>query len=439
MITALKKAWVWLGGLRHRVRAEHQFLFALMLWPALVRLERGQDVLQWATLPQLGLVIYLVLLASRQPGWSRLSGPRGRLVWHLFWSFTLYITVATLVNCPQPLHAISAYVKHLQYVPLLLVGAVLTPSASTIRRWLVPYLVVLIVILALPLVAYALGYSLLPRSVLFIGPGIQHPGRSYIRYEFLLENPNVLAGFVGMVVPFCLFMLLARFRIKWVASTIIAALVLGGYVIYATQSRRVWIILPLVIAAGSIMRRGLKRRWWVLLLCVALAALLLYATREDITHRFEGVWTFYEPETGRLGPIQQRLLQVTGLAQCLSGPLQWMVGTGGGMLGFAARHYGAFDCGTIDGYYAVLVGEYGLVGLVLYAGLVLGAIVPQVRSIVSRRLAIDDEDTVVACLTASLTVLLAGFVSNGNSTFPQAMYLWAFLGMGLATAFVRQE
>jgi hypothetical protein len=116
----------------------------------------------------------------------------------------------------------------------------------------------------------------------------------------------------------------------------------------------------------------------------------------------------------------------------LQTPLDWAFGLGAGTLGFANRHYLSSGYVTVDGYYLILLGEYGLLGLLLYVALVAAAVTRMIRVVLRRTLTLEKESVLIACVASSVFVLLAGFVGNANSTFPQAMYLWVFLGVGLA-------
>lgn len=208
-----------------------------------------------------------------------------------------------------------------------------------------------------------------------------------------------------------------------------------------TLSRRVWLVLPVVSVFGLALQRDLRKRLWPILGASLLLALILYvllmASVDDwnyVLGRISKLLVFSDAGDRQTGPVHQRLLLFGRVIGYLRTPGEWAFGLGAGTIGFAVRHY--FDSGysTVDGYYAILLGEHGLIGLLLYFALVLTVLMKLLRAILERRLARDRENLAIACVASSLVVLLAGLAGQSNITFPQALYLWAFLGIGLAVS-----
>lgn len=423
-----------------RFQPQHQALVAIMGWPLLYYLKEGEDVFQWSLVVQYVLLAYLLVLARRQgEGWNTLRSGRLKCVWVLFWCFVLYMTLATIINSPIFLNGIVGYIKHMQFVPLLLVGSAIGLRVDLLRRWFVPYVFVLIIILALPLALSAIGIDVLSPGRLYIGPGLGRPG-GYVRYRFGFVAPNQFAVFVASVMVFCLFLSVSQLRRVRVAIPAVPILLLGSYLVYLSQSRRVWLILPVVLVVGIILQRGLWRRVW-LILGIGLVLLSgLYFLWDPIVERLSGVLLFRDAVSlGRTGPLDRRLIFWERVIAYLQIPLQWAFGLGAGTIGYAVRQYFGSGYVTVDGYYAILLGEYGVVGLALYCALVLAVLVKLVGSVLRRRLAPEHEEVVVASVVGSLVILLSGGIGNSNTTFPGAMYLWTFLGIGLALCMKPEE
>lgn len=205
-------------------------------------------------------------------------------------------------------------------------------------------------------------------------------------------------------------------------------------------SRRSALILPAVVALGIALQRGLRRRLWLILavgiLLMAVLYLLLTVTAsywQPIVERWSSLLVFSDAGYKDTGPIHQRLILFKHVVERLRGPTEWLFGLGTGTVGFAVRNY--INTGfTADGYYAILLGEYGLIGLLLYSALVLTVLSKLLRPILQRRLGPEQKAIVIACLASSLAVLVGGWAGNTNTTFPHVLFLWAFPGVGLATS-----
>ena len=417
-----------------RFSPQHQLLLAIMGWPLLHQLEQGEDVFQWPSLLQYALLIYLLVLASRQGGWEALGSGSLKHIWILFWCFVLYMTIATLVNSPIFLNGMVGYIKHVQFVPLLLVSTAIGFDTGLLRRWFVPYVFVLIIILVLPLALSAIGVDALPPRMLYAGPGLARAG-GYVRYQFVFGNANLAATFLGCVVVFCLFLSVSQLRRVRVAITVLGISLLGGYLVYLTLSRRIWLILPVVLVVGIILQRGLRRRVWLMLGIGLVFLSVLCFLWNPIVDRLGSVLLFRDAvSSGQTGPLHMRLISWERVVGYLQRPIEWAFGLGAGTIGYATRNYFHAGYPSVDGYYAVLLGEYGLGGLLLYCALVLAILLKLVRSVLQRGLALGHEEVVIGCVAGSLLLLLAGVVGNTNTSFPHALYLWSFLGIGLAVS-----
>jgi len=417
-----------------RFTPQHQLLLAIMGWPLLHLLEQGEDVFQWPSLLQYALLSYLLVLASRQGGWIALRSGSLKHVWVLLCCFVLYMTTATLVNSPIFLNGVVGYIKHVQFVPLLLVSTAIGLDNGLLRRWFVPYVFVLVIILVLPLALSAIGVDAVPARMVYMGPGLARAG-GYVRYRFVFGNPNLAATFLACVMVFCLFLSVSQLRRVRMAIPVLGILLLGGYLVYMTLSRRIWLILPVAFVVGIVLQRGLRRRAWLILGIGLVSLSVLCFLWDPIVDRLGSVLLFRDAVPLRqTGPLHIRLIFWERVVGYLQRPIEWAFGLGAGTIGYAMRNYFHAGYPTVDGYYAVLLGEYGLGGLLLYCALVLAILLRLVRSVLQRGLALGHEGVVVGCLAGSLLLLLAGFVGNTNTSFPHALYLWSFLGIGLAVS-----
>jgi len=418
-----------------RFTPQHQLVVAIMGWPLFHLVKRDQDVFQWAALLQGVLLIYLLFLSSRQEGWRALKSGHLRWVWILFWCFVLYVTVVTLVHSPIFINGLVGYIKHVQFVPLLLVCSAIGLKRNLLCRWFIPYMLILIILLTLPLALPTVSESFFrDRSLYYVGPGVHHPDRPgvYVRYKFLFGSPNSLALFLACTMVFCFFSLATQLRQVRVTIPVFGILLLGAYLVFLTLSRRTWVILPVVFTLGIALQRGLRKRMWLIVGSGFLFVFILGLFREQIVKRLSNLFVFTAAGFHRTGPLHQRLILFEQLIGYFDRPIEWAFGLGAGTIGFAVRNYFGSGYGTVDGYYAILLGEYGLIGLLLYLALVLAVVSKLIQAILQRRLTPEHEGIVIASVTSSLVVLLAGWVGNANTTFPQALYLWAFLGIGLA-------
>lgn len=245
--------------------AQHVLLAAVMGWPILYYLKSGEDVFQWPYLLQYALLVGLLVLASRDSGWRSLSQGRWVHISVLFWAFTVYLTVITLVKSPIFLNGIAGYIKHIQFVPMLLVGVGIGLRDDLLRRWFVPYAAVLVLLMSLPLVLSTLGIAEWSPQSLFLGPGHASAG-GYLRYIFLFGNPNASATFLSTLMVFCLLVSISRLRRFRMALPVSIILVFGAYLVFLTLSRRMWVLLPVALVAGIALQRGLRRRVWLVVI-----------------------------------------------------------------------------------------------------------------------------------------------------------------------------
>jgi len=320
-----------------------------------------------------------------------------------------------------------------QFLPMMLVCWAIAPRPRLLRRWFVPYLLLIVVVLAVPLVIDAVSDALIPRATLFSGPGL-NPERAggYVRYNFIFGNANSLGLFVACVVAFCLFSSVSGFRRRArVAVPLVGILACGSYLVYASLSRRTWVVFPVALLLGVLLQRGLKRRLWLILGAAILVVSVVVLYGDPIIQRLSGVLSVSDSGTVEGSSLGQRLMQVDRVSQYLDGPSQWLLGLGAGTIGFAARNYLTAGYASVDGYYAVVLGEYGLAGLGLYVGLSLAAIYTLLRSILGRELTPQREEIAIASLVSAMLLLLVGGVGNSNTTFPHGLYLWSLLGFGL--------
>jgi hypothetical protein len=349
----------------------------------------------------------------------------------LWWSLLVYLTVMTLVNSPVFLNGIVGWIKHVQFLPLLPICEAIGLRPSLVRRVLVPYLLVLLVLVSLPALWTLTGAS--GTDVL----GLQiyaRPGPRG-RYVFAFDQPNILGLFLVCTMVLAGFALASQLRTVRVAVPAAGALGLGCYVLVMTMSRRSLLLLPLVAAVGVLLQRGRGRRvraaglGLVVVACLCVLLVIL-PSAHDWTVRWGDLLEFTGDRLAGTGPIDVRSLIFQRVASSFHSPLHWLFGQGAGTLGFAPRHYIPFSLNA-DGYYAVLMGEYGLLGLALYVTLFAAVFSRLVRGIVGRSLSIEREDIVVGIVASSLAVAVGGVAGNTNTTFPLVFYIWAYPGAAL--------
>jgi hypothetical protein len=256
----------------------------------------------------------------------------------------------------------------------------------------------------------------------------------------VFSNPNNLAMFLVTVMVFCFFALISRLRSMRAALPLMGILLVTGYVLFLTFSRRAWLLLPVMTVVGVALQRGLSRRVSLLLMAGLVIGLFLYRYAVPVLERLSDLFqiSYHNPRmTG--GSLQMRLVGYQVLIRHLRTPVDWLFGLGAGTIGFAQRNYAPTGFPSVDSYYWVLIGEYGLAGLLLYLALILAVISKLARTILQRRLQRVQEEIVIASLVSGLVVLLAGIFGNSNTTFPTSLYLWVFLGIGLAVCVTDEE
>lgn len=424
------------GELRARARllADPQIILALiiMAWPVLYFVKQDQDVFHWPSVVQHLLVASLVLVAARQPDWQALQAGQERPIWHLFWALVLYLTIATLVHSPVFVNGIAGFVKHLQFLPLLVVGGSIGVRASLWRRCYAPYLMVLIVALALPAVLAAAGFSRPLLQSVCQAVGLACPGTA-VRYEFGFGNPNQLATFLVGAMLMTLFLRLPDLHRPSVLLPTLSAVSAGAFAVVLTFSGRVWMILPVALLLGVALQRSRRRRIWLTAGLVMVIVLSLAYIRMRDPQTADRLALFTPSGVAReLAGLKSRLTFWEQIVSYVNTPAKVLFGVGAGTLGYATRSYLNIGYRTVDGYYAVMLGEYGLVGLILYIALVAAIVRRLMQRILSRTLRPVDEQIVTALLLGVAVVLLAGLVGNANSSFPLGMNLWCFLGCALA-------
>jgi hypothetical protein len=411
-------------------------MLVMMASPVLHYAKQDQDVFGWASVVQYVLLAWLTALAVRQPGWRAQQADVQRPVWLLFWVLVLYLTIVSLVNSPVFLNAAAGYIKHTQFLPLLLVASAIGVRSDLWRRWYVPYLLVTVALLALPGVLVAVGVDGALLSQVCEGLGLRCPGTD-VRYAFGFGNPNQLAVFLVSAMAMILFLGLSDLaRRPGIMLLTLLAFCLGGYAVHLTYSGRVWMILPPALLLGGSLQRGRRLRGWMIagiVVAIVIAIVYIVYIRER-GPQSEGGLSLLTPSgvAREFDGLELRLAFWKQVTSFIDTPAKLLFGLGAGTLGHATRNYLYIGYPTVDGYYAILLGEYGLVGLTLYIALVMVALRRLVRAVFSRVLDVLDEQAVTTLVVGAVLVLLAGLVGNANSSFPLGLNLWCFLGAGLA-------
>jgi probable O-glycosylation ligase (exosortase A-associated) len=245
-----------------------------------------------------------------------------------------------------------------------------------------------------------------------------------------LSNPNALAAATLLPITASV-MLLALFRSLWIRMALGAVLLSCAIVMLMTQSRTGF--LALVAFGAILLLRSRKRIRSAVLIGLAVAAVLIVAPR-SVWHRVSGMVLLTDTRTiadaDEEGSAAQRFeIAKTALRIVVDHPV---LGTGFGTYPLVNEQYSP-SVGRMDTHNTFLhvLAEQGIIGLALFCGILLSALLASRRS---RRAAdIGRADAAHLSLVASAG-LIAFLVAAALNTYDQFPYLHFLLLVVYATS-----
>ena len=377
--------------------------------------------------------------------------------------YALWIVLQLLnPNSPGLVPSLASFKTHLTMVPLYFFAAHLFTGTGDIRRFLVGVVTIGLVPFTFALVQYALG----PASVLDLSPRFWQ-NISYF-HEWRPFGTSALPGgasvFAYLCAPAALVLLSApssrSVRVLALVSIMMAA---GVFIVSGVRQTFLGCVLALATMAAVMLsrRRGAGAAALGASVVVGLAAWVAVQTwlrpmaTENIAREARA------PEIWRERDVTQRLLTLTerrtyltarvgALTNIVRRAEHYPFGAGLGRTGSAAGTFAATyasdprsaqiqsEVGWSDNFFADMIAETGLPGVVMLSTILLGMLVGAFR------LARHADDTLIGATSAALTgfyvsVLAMSWGSQPLLANPITAYFWTFSGMLAAMRRMEQE
>jgi len=394
-----------------------QFVGAVVAMQVLVLLEPTQDIFQPLAILRYALLSFLLV---RPLAAGRLSVVGNHAKLGLFaGAFALWMLFLGLLHNTGVAAGLSSFLLHTQYVPLF-VAAPFDLRWRDIAGYLYPYLFVTTVLIALGgLAEFAFVFDF---TITKSASGGFVPNR----VTSVFENPNMLGVYLAGMVAFLVVVLPIREDPRLPAWVIAAGMVVCVLALGLTFSRRSWgaVTIAGVFILLYYWRHRLGRLTWGVLGLTGAAVLSLRPIAV-----YQGLQTLIRIQKSG-GRFSEQLPELVAVVS--SHPGGFLIGRAAGGMTAISRDYAPSPLPVVDIYYAVLVGEYGLVGLGLYL-LVFGFMLRHfLRYAADRRSCLRHRQLAIGTSLFVLTVLLMNVFGKVAITMPVAMYVWLLPGMTIA-------
>ena len=400
-----------------------QLAYFIGVSPLLVFLEQGQLPFQMNETLRL---IMLAILTFHAVGHSRFRAVLARPESRLFIAFFLWCVLLTTFYAIDAYVGFAVLVRHSSDLLLLIIVPVLA-DRDTIRRWIIP--IVLLTTVGAMTAGLGMAAADLAAGRLSYGMG----GTYRATGVFESGAPNAFAVYLTSVTLFAVsYVWMGRAGTRVKLATIVPFLGALGLILFSF-SRRALLALGFGIVLMLLLMRGLRQRMFPMIgLAIAVLVVLVAVPLEVILNpRVLALLDALGPGgIGDAAPAARRLGEWEGISEHIfRSAWSLLIGVQPGAASlFATRFLGIRLIPRMDNYYVSLTADYGLIALILYLGVV---ITVWVRLLQSTRGDHPDRPIVVGALVAMSVILISGLVGNTNMTFPNSMYLWLLPALGL--------
>ncbi|WAH35447.1 O-antigen ligase family protein [Alicyclobacillus dauci] len=310
--------------------------------------------------------------------WSKFAG------WYILYAFAL-----VLVGLGHPSTAFNGFRMDIYYILFgLLMPFVIEPK--DVPKFLYALGGVAILIGVHGVIQYALKPQI-PSGWVDVTENVR------TRVFSVLKSPNELGAFMEVMVPviFGLFMFERNRLRKWVYG-------IGGLccllTLLFTYTRGAWMGLGLAVLVVAVI---FERRLLIVIAVVAVIGFFLPPIHHRIMDLFSPVYMIKSTQGGRI------VRWMTAFDQMSSNPL---FGVGVGRYGGAIASQAGYSIYS-DNYYAKILGESGLLGLVLFISMHVSILREMIRTVVKRASG-RQRFLALGGLTGIMAMLIHNFVEN---------------------------
>jgi len=391
------------------------FFLCLILWPNYLAI--ALPGLPWITLLRLtGIPMVLLLLVAvsssrefrRDLAETLNAAPA---VWKLLAAFVV-IQLLTIGLSGNPQQSLQKFiVAQTNWTAIFFVSCYVFRRIGRIRQYL-------FVLWAMAMIICALGvWEASVQKVLWAGHvpsflkiddaegllnSVTRAGSQAYRAKVTFSTPLGLAEFLALMTPFVLHFIAGPFRLP-VRIAAAISLPIMFHVVLATDSRLgtvgMFLAALLYIASWGVMR-WIRDRAGLIGPAVVMAYPMFFAAFVALTFVWRRLEVMVWGGGAQQGSNDARQAQVErGLPLIAKNPLGYGAGEGGDVLGFKT---GGFQ--TIDNYYLAIALEYGVIGFVLYYGLLLFMMYLSARAVLLTPKDTDPEQDFIVPLAIALAV-----------------------------------
>ncbi len=391
------------------------FFLCLILWPNYLAI--GLPGLPWITLLRLtGIPMALMLLiavSSSREFRRDLSETLGvaPAVWKLLAAFVA-IQLVTIGLSKSPQQSLQKFVvAQTNWTAIFFISCYIFRRAGRVRQYI-------FALWAMAMVICALGvWEAAAQRVLWQGHvpsflkiddaagllnSVTRAGSEMYRAKVTFSTPLGLAEFLALMTPFILHFIAGPFRLP-IRIAAAVSLPTMFYVVLATDSRLgtvgMFVAMLLYVASWGALR-WLRDRASLIGPAVVMAYPAFFVAFVALTFIWRRLEVMVWGGGAQQGSNDARQAQVErGLPLIAKNPLGYGPGQSGDVLGFKT---GGFQ--TIDNYYLAIALEYGVIGFILYYGLLVFMMYLSARAVLLTPKGADPEQDFIIPLAIALAV-----------------------------------
>ncbi len=274
------------------------------------------------------------------------------------------------------------------------------------------------------------GYAVIQRSAGVFTPRGWLDAASdvnFTRATSFLGSPNATAGLLALILPASIGMTFkvgnAWKKIFWGICFLIIA-----YGLYATLNRAAWVGLSLGLIVFAV---SSARRWWIVVLMGAVAAAILILP--DLRMRFESI--FSEDYAWRDSIYGRSFRWGTALNIFSRFPV-FGIGAGGfgGAVAYGIQAFGGL---YVDNNYLLILSNYGFVGIVSFAFILLSSIREAFKGL---KAALEQDRFLIAGLIGGMVAFMVHLMfENLWDITPLNITFWITCGICAGFASIKKE
>lgn len=330
----------------------------------------------------------------------------------LILTISLFILLVSLKNIEPAFLSLSLHIKYMLLIPFVAIY-------SGQQRDKYFGIIVILIMGFIAMIPTLFTIISNPNSLL----ELVNPSGSFARNSGTFPNPNMLGSYLFVLI-LCSTFMVEKVERKAHRIILIGLIAFFLILLILTFSRRSWFITIVMTFSYLLIRKGSKIIPLVLLSLMSIVISKIIDVKSIILRLFTIFDSSYESNSIR----NELLSSILGNLQRDS--YQFISGLGPGKIGIITQFIGKENFSQIDSYPLLILGEYGLIGIILYYSLILSILIIGIRGLFrsSTKLRVLE-----ICIFLGLSII--GIVGLTPITFPLNLLQAIFGGYILSNNF----